>query len=121
MNYYCLLVTFESAVMRVLIVNLGLFASIDVAESGSIPIALAESACVCFLRCYELLLLPPDNLCIYIWAELCFFVRVLIEKIEIFYVIFVFLLFRFLLLQQNALLIRIWIRTTRVIVGHEYV
>jgi hypothetical protein len=49
MNYYCLLVTFESAVMRVLIVNLGLFASIDVAESGSIPIALAESACVFFL------------------------------------------------------------------------
>jgi hypothetical protein len=48
MDCYCLLVMFESAGMRVLIVNLSLFVPIDVAESAGISIALAESIGMCF-------------------------------------------------------------------------
>jgi hypothetical protein len=47
MDCYCLLVMFESAGMRVLIVNLSLFVPIDVAESAGISIArLNLLACV---------------------------------------------------------------------------
>jgi hypothetical protein len=61
-------VTFESAGMRVLIINLVLFALIDVAESAGIRIALAESAGVCFLdamNCCCLLL----TTCVFIYEQ----------------------------------------------------
>jgi hypothetical protein len=44
--------------MRLLIVNFGLFAPIDVAESAGVPIAIVESVDMCFLDamdCYHLL------------------------------------------------------------------
>jgi hypothetical protein len=50
MDSYCLLVMFESAVMRVLIVNLGLFTSM--AKAAGISIALVESG-VCFLDAFN--------------------------------------------------------------------
>jgi hypothetical protein len=77
MDCYYLLVTFKSVGMRVLIVNLVLFAPIDVAESAGIQISLAESASMCFLiamNCYCLLL----TTCVYIWAKLSFCVRVIL-------------------------------------------
>jgi hypothetical protein len=66
MDCYCLLVTFESAGMRVLIVNLVLFAPIDVSESAGIPIALAESIGLCFLDTLNCCwLLPTFSVFIY--------------------------------------------------------